>query len=225
MILSGSYFDSHGPDRLYFKEFDTPETNNGMAKNADGGRADQLFAKLSYRDLTLEGAYGSSRQNDPAASYGTIFNDPEERIGLTSAYLDLSYEHHFGSDWGYQARVFYDNDRYHGVYPLDESSYGGPSHVLNQDLNHGQDVGASFALSKRLPHGQTFIVGSEYRNNFQQAQWNYDEQPYILALDSHQSSSLWGTCDSRESHPGSRSQLRSLFHLRRHHQSAPRCDL
>jgi iron complex outermembrane receptor protein len=112
---------------------------------------------------------------------------------LTPAFLDLSYDHHFGNDWGYQARVFYDNDRYHGVYPFDESSYGGPSHVLNQDLNHGQDVGASFALSKRLPHGQTFIVGSEYRSNFQQAQWNYDEQPYILALDSHQSSSLWGS--------------------------------
>ena len=192
MILSGSYFDSRGPDSLYFSEFDSPATNNGIAKNANGARADQIFAKLSYHDFTLEGAYDFSQQNDPTASYGTIFNDPEERIGLTPAFLDLSYDHHFGNDWGYQARVFYDNDRYHGVYPLDESPYGGASHVLNQDFNHGQDVGASFALSKRLPYGQTFAVGSEYRNNFQQDQWNYDAQPYYPLLDSHESSALWG---------------------------------
>jgi len=192
MLFSGTYYDSHGPDQLYFKEFDSPATNNGIALNADGGRADQFFAKLSYDGFTLEGAYGFSRQHDPTASYGTIFDDPEERIDMSSAYLDLSYDHHFGSDWGYQARLYYDKDQYRGVYPFDASPDGGPSHVLNQDLTSGQDVGASFVVTKKLPLGQTLIAGSEYRDNFQQNEWNYDAQPYSLNLDSRESSSLWG---------------------------------
>jgi outer membrane receptor for ferrienterochelin and colicins len=192
MLLSGSYYDSHGPGRLFFNEFNDPSTNNGIAENADGARAEQLFAKLSFRDFTLEGAYGSSQQGDPTASYGTIFNDPEERVALTPGYLDLSYDHHFGSDWGYQARFFFDNGPYHGVYPIDESAWGGPTHVLNHDLGCGQEVGASVALTKRLPRDQTLTVGAEYRDNFRQDQWNYDAQPYFQYLDSHQSSSLKG---------------------------------
>ena len=191
MLLSGSYYDSHGPDSLSYKEFDSPATNYGIARNADAGRADQLFAKLSYRSFTLEGGYGSSQQMDPTAAYGTIFNDPA-RIDLTTAYLDLSYNHHFGSDWGYQARIFYDNGQYHGIYPIDESAVGRPSYVLNQDVSHGQDAGVSFAVSKALPADQKLIVGAELRDNFLQNQSNYDEQPYYSFLNSRQSSSLWG---------------------------------
>lgn len=192
MLVSGSYYDSHGPDVLYFKEFDNPATHNGIVESANGGRADQLFAKLSYHEFMLEGAYGASRQGDPTASYGTVFNDSGERIGLTPAYLDLSYDHHFSRNWGYQGRISYDNTRYQGVYPFDYSSWGGPSRVVNMDINHGQDLGASFTLSKTLRRGQILTLGAEYRDNFQQNQWNYDVEPYTLYLDSRQKSSLWG---------------------------------
>ena len=192
ILLSGTYSFSHGPGELYFQEFDSPATHNGIAANADGARFYQQFAKISYRGFTLQAAYGSSEQTDPTASYGTIFNDPEERLRIMPGYLDLGYERNFGGDWGYQARVYYDNNRYRGTYPIDESPYGGASHVLNEDLGSGQDVGASLAVSKKLPGRQTLIVGSEYRDNFQQNQWNYDREPYNLYFSSHERSSLWG---------------------------------
>jgi len=192
VLLSGSYYFSHGPERLYFQDFDSPGSNNGIAENADGGRFDHLFAKLSYRGFTLAGSYGASKQTDPTASWGTIFNDPEESFRLSPSFVDLSYEHHFGSDWGYVGRVFYDDDRVYGTLPYDESELGGPPHVLNQLASDGQDVGASFELSKKLPLGQTVILGAEYRDNFQQHQWDYQSQPHVQFLDSQRQSNLWG---------------------------------
>ena len=32
MILSGTYYNSHGHDSLYFQAFDNPSTNNGIAQ-------------------------------------------------------------------------------------------------------------------------------------------------------------------------------------------------
>ena len=49
LLLSGAYYFSHGPERLYFKEFDSPADNNGVAEDADGGRFDQ--SRSSIRGL------------------------------------------------------------------------------------------------------------------------------------------------------------------------------
>ncbi|MFN7994981.1 MAG: TonB-dependent receptor [Bryobacteraceae bacterium] len=191
-LFSGSYFTSHGPSQLYFPAFDSPATNHGVAANAAGSVTSQEFVKLSYRGFTLEGAYSSSRQNDPTAPYGSIFNDTEQRVRVAPSYLDLSYEHNLGGDWGYAARLYYDNTRYRAIYPLDESAAGGAPHVLNEDLSSGRDAGASFMVSKRLPNSQTLIAGMEYRNDFEQNQWNQDSDPYALYFASRQRSSLWG---------------------------------
>ncbi len=64
VLLSGSYDYSHGPDQLYFKEFNNPATNYGLAENANGGRWSGEFAKLSYRGLRLEGASLACRAGD-----------------------------------------------------------------------------------------------------------------------------------------------------------------
>ena len=79
MLLSATYYDSHGQDRLFFPEFDHPATNNGIAENADGDLSHQLFMNLTYRGFSLEGVYGFREKQVPTASFGTIFNDSEER--------------------------------------------------------------------------------------------------------------------------------------------------
>ncbi len=35
ILVSGTYSDSNGDDRLYYQEFDDPATNNGFAENVD----------------------------------------------------------------------------------------------------------------------------------------------------------------------------------------------
>src|SRR5580658_5928942 len=46
LLLSASYYDSHGQDELFFPQFNTPATNNGIALNADGDESDQFFANF-----------------------------------------------------------------------------------------------------------------------------------------------------------------------------------
>jgi iron complex outermembrane receptor protein len=192
VLLSTTYYFSHGLERIYFPEFNNPATNHGWAEDADGGRFYSEFAKLSYRGLTLEGSYGTARKVDPTGSWGAIFNDSANDDRLMQGYVDLSYDHHFGGDWGYLGRIYYDNDGFGGTTPYDESAMGGPSRVLNQTRMSGQGIGASFELSKKLPRGQTVIVGGEYRDNFSQHQWNYDEEPYVLYSNSRVKTDLLG---------------------------------
>jgi iron complex outermembrane receptor protein len=191
ILLSGSFYDSRGYERLYFPEFDSPATNYGIAQDCDGDQSRQVFGSLSYRGLVLEGAYGWREKTIPTAPFGTIFNDPGTRTIDAPGYLDLKYDHKFGNDWGYRARLYYDHYTYNGSYIYDDSASGGPSRVVNKDLGFGQRWGAEFDVSKKLWGNQTLIAGLEYRDNLKQAQENYDVQPYFQYLNDRRSSTIW----------------------------------
>ncbi|HEY7746155.1 MAG TPA: TonB-dependent receptor plug domain-containing protein, partial [Desulfuromonadales bacterium] len=76
MLLSGTRFESDGNGRLYYPEFDSPDSNHGVAEDADRNEFGSLFASLSWFDFTLEGAYVDWEKRAPTAPYGTVFNDP-----------------------------------------------------------------------------------------------------------------------------------------------------
>ncbi len=64
LLLSGSILDSKGQN-LFFKEYDSPDTHNGSARNCDYERNYSLFSKLSYQGFVLEGAYVSRTKGIP----------------------------------------------------------------------------------------------------------------------------------------------------------------
>jgi len=192
MLLSGSFYDSRGHERLYFPEFDSPATNHGIAQDVDGDQYRQVFANLTYHGFTLQGAYGWRDKTIPTASFGTIFNDPGTHTIDAPGYLDLKYEHKFGDDWGYKARLYYDHYRYDGSYVYDDSASGGPTRVVNKDLGAGQRWGAEFDVSKKLWGNQTLVAGSEFRNNFEQDQENYNLQPFVQYLNDRRAATVWG---------------------------------
>jgi len=192
MLLSATYFDSHGQDKLFFPAFDTPATNYGIAEGADGDMSHQAFMRFDYHGFSLEGAYGFREKQIPTASFGTIFNDSEERTTDAAAYLNLKYDHHFGKDWGYVGRLDYSNQNYLGLYPYNNPQGGSSPRVLNVDIAHGQWWGGEFALSKKLFQNQTLIVGTEFRDDFRQDQSNYDAEPYYQYFNSRQNATIWG---------------------------------
>ena len=96
-VVSGSLFASRGASPLYFPEFDTPETNNGLAIDIDGERYVHTFADLEYGNLRLQGLYSTRYKIVPTASYGTNFNDPANRNTDNRGYFDLSYHRGIGA--------------------------------------------------------------------------------------------------------------------------------
>jgi iron complex outermembrane receptor protein len=108
LLLSGSFYDSHGHDRLFFQEFNNPATNNGIAMNADGDQFHQLFANVSWERFTLQAVFGSRDKDIPTAPFGSVFNVSGTHTIDARSYLDLQYDRQLGRGWNLTNRISYD---------------------------------------------------------------------------------------------------------------------
>ena len=79
MLFSGTIYDSHGNQNLFYPEFDSPATNNGVAVDADRDKFYNFFGNLQYRDFSLQGASDWREKGVPTASFGAVFNDPRNQ--------------------------------------------------------------------------------------------------------------------------------------------------
>jgi outer membrane receptor for ferrienterochelin and colicins len=190
LLLSGSFYDSHGHDRLFFKEFDNPATNNGIAVNADDDQFRQLFADLSWGHFTLHAVSGSREKDIPTAPFGTVFNATGTHTIDGRGYLDLQYDRKIGLGWSLTNRIYYDQFNNDGTYVYDYSAFGGPSRVLNKNFAHGKGWGDELAFSKQILESQRLSFGFEFRDNFEQNQGNYDLQPFVQYFSSYKTSNI-----------------------------------
>jgi outer membrane receptor for ferrienterochelin and colicins len=179
LLLSGSFYDSHGQDQLFFKEFDNPATNNGIATDADGDELHQFLASASWGGFTLHGVFGSRDKAIPTASFGTIFDVTGTRTVDERGYIDLIYERQLGHGWNLNSRTYYDLANNDGTYEYDYSASGGPSRVLNKNFAHGKWWGENVTVSKQAFGNQRLSAGAEFEDNFQQDQGNYDVEPFV----------------------------------------------
>jgi iron complex outermembrane receptor protein len=187
VALSGTYARSDGVGRLYYPVFDTPATNNGVAEGLDGEAAGQFYGRLSFKSLTLTGAYGTRRRHVPTASFGTLFNSqqPPEQTTDRHRLADAQYERSF-SGTHVTFRGAFDRFSYDGVYPF----YGGqdmPTHVVG-DTVVGERWSAGVGLTRALRGRQTVRAGVELIGNVDQDQTGVSGNPPVLGLDRHFSS-------------------------------------
>jgi iron complex outermembrane receptor protein len=166
LLLSGSYYDSHGDDRLYYPEFDQRSssdpraTNNGVAEDLDDDSFGSFFGSLSYRDFALQGGYIRRDKGNPTAQYLTTFNDPGLSTTDERSYAALKYEHSFTDVVEVTARAYYDSSVFEIGYP-----FGG---TVFEEKDIGEWWGAELQVSKRLWEHHLFSVGAEYRDDFNQ---------------------------------------------------------
>ncbi len=136
VVLSGSRYGTAGSPAHFFKEFNAPDTNNGIARKADSESFNSFFGKLSYGDFALEGGYVKRDKGVPTAPFGTIFNTNDTETVDARYYGELRYQRQLPWEVGFNGRLFYDRHYYSGRYLYDYADPGGGEHLqdrLKQD--------------------------------------------------------------------------------------------
>jgi len=170
LLLSGTYYDSAGQDRLFYKEYDNPAQNHGIALNRDGDSSGSFFGSLGYRDVTLEGAFDRREKANPTAQYTlTTFDDPRLRTVDERGYAALKYTHSFPDVVDVTAQVYYDSYTHEIGYP--QSLLAGTNVIFSQfssEKDEGEWWGAELQLNKTFWDRLACTLGGEYRDDFLQ---------------------------------------------------------
>jgi iron complex outermembrane receptor protein len=175
ILFSGSVYDGSGQD-LYFKEFDDPSTNNGIAEDGDYSKYHTLFLRTSFHDFTLEGAYSSREKGMPTAAWGVPFNDPRNKMFDAHCHLNLEYVHRFPNQFDVLARIYYGRYHFIGDYLDDYADVGEPPLlVIYKEDEIGEWLGGELQLTKRLFGKHKFVLGAKYQDNFRQDMRGYDD--------------------------------------------------
>ena len=171
-------------ERLFFQEFDAPETNHGITQGTDGESFDSQFASLSMKGGFLEAARVSREKGIPTGAYETDFNDPRNRTRDESTLVQAGYEGSMGREVSTVARLHYGRYAYTGTY-----MYTG---IETRDLGRGEWWGLDWnATWSGLPR-QVLTFGGEYQDSVRQDQASFDVAPLRIEQEIHHRSTRWG---------------------------------
>jgi outer membrane receptor for ferrienterochelin and colicins len=190
LLMSESFSDSKGNRERFYPEFNSPATNCGIARDADGNQFHGTFVSASYRDFTFHAVYHVWEKHIPTATYGTVFGDSRSEATSSRDYTDLGYQHTFKDKWLVDAHAYYDWFWYDGVYVYDYAGAGVRPFTLNQDYARGNWWGFDLSVSRSLLEKHRVTLGTEEIYNTKQIQGNYDLKPYALYLYDRRSSSV-----------------------------------
>lgn len=182
LLLSASAFNRTGRD-LYFSEFDTPDTNNGIARRLDWDRAQNFLVKGSVKGVTLSASHVARTKGVPTGSFGAVFDTPN-RTRDTQTSIGLTWSAQVAPALALAAQAQSGQADYvgTGLYPDDAGVVR-----LNIDGAHARWYGASVnATLTNLPR-QKIVLGAELGRDAHRDQFNYNTQPDDVLLDDHRS--------------------------------------
>lgn len=178
LLLSATAYERHGQD-LYYPEFDTPDQNNGVARNLDGERNQKLFAKFGIGDFRISAGYGNRTKNVPGAPYDAIFNAPFS-VTDTHAFFDATYRQTL------REGIAIDYEAYGGHYDYTSRQINPPAPgIANVDGDHALWYGGDVHATVRTVPRNRIVFGVDYTLNAARDQWNYNVAPYERLLDDH----------------------------------------
>ena len=181
VVLSASRYYSDGPPNLFYPEFNSPATNNGIAFDSDQEQSRRLFAKIKHNDFTFEGGMVDRYKQEPVAAFGAIFNDPNDTTDDAWSYGEMRYNHAFNDKTSVEAKAFYQSYYYHALFPYDANAPVPPvARVLNWDAVIGKWAGMEANLVTSAFERHKLVTGIEYQYDIRQQVYNYDIAPYAL---------------------------------------------
>jgi len=183
VLLSGTCYESAGDPSVRFINPEFTALNNGVVRNHDGESARQMFASASWRDFTLEGAYGRREKEMPNAPYSSVFNDKRAELYDERAYAELRYSRELPRDWTVTARAYFDHYQYAGHFPYDYGDPYAPGVTVNYDEASARYWGGELRGSKTLFERHRLTMGIEGRHDYEVRQLNYDIEPRLDYID------------------------------------------
>ncbi|HEV8122680.1 MAG TPA: TonB-dependent receptor [Gemmatimonadales bacterium] len=153
--VSGTWDQRDGKD-LFYPEFDTPATNNGIARGLDWAERSGFYATVRMGSFSLRGRYGRSAKGLPTGAYGSAFNNPGTETTDESGFAELMYEHDLSDNKHLSVRTFVDAFAVTG-----RVFTGAPTQLLG----HNQVIGGEAAFRWEPVASSRLTLGVEYRNN------------------------------------------------------------
>lgn len=195
-FLTGTFYDSQGFNKLYYKEFDDqdPLNNNGLSINNDGERDRKLMLKVGWGDFSFQGLHLNRNKDVPTASFGSPFNTKDQKGHDQATFFELKYDHTFENQLNVQSRVSYNNYRFDGKLPLFAIDLGldefmPPKTVINNtSLVNSEWWRFELEASKLVWNDHHITVGGQYQDNFRQYQDFYNP---IFSLDHNAKTFQW----------------------------------
>ena len=172
-FMTGTFYDSQGYNKLFYKEFDNTATNNGLSVGNDSEQSKKLMAKAAFGDFSLQAVYVNRGKDIPTASFGGLFNSHNQKFTDQSTFVELKYDHTFENQLNIQSRMSYNNNRFLGEVPLDLQT-NPPTSLLDNNLFYGEWWRAEIEARKLLWNDHHITVGGQYQDNFHQTLTNFD---------------------------------------------------
>ena len=180
VLLSGTFYDSQG-QTLFFPEFNSPATNNGITSDTDYESYKHILATLTFHGFTLQGLFSTRDKVVPTAYFGAVFNDPADLNVDSHQYLNLGYQHLIGK-WQLDAHTSYDQARLQGPVPEAPLMPGDPI-VLDTFSFRGNWWTGEVKVSRDLFERNHVTFGSEIRDNLRQDQGDLRNPPTAFTQD------------------------------------------
>ena len=157
-IFSGSLHRSNGQSQLFYPEYASPETNNGVADSVDADHSGQVFGDMQYGNFRFQGLYSTRTKLIPTGAYQTNFDDPGTGSTDSRAFLEMSY-HRAVALGDLDTRVYYDMYDFLGWGAFGGSDAAG--RYLAANRARADWMGTEATLGRQISRHRV-IVGADY---------------------------------------------------------------
>lgn len=191
LSLAAAGEDRRGVRALYFPEYDSPASGDGVARNRDRMRRRSVFARADYGGLALRGGYNARTKYVPTGAYGAVFNEHSSVLD-EHAMADGTWAPSLGGGWTGLFRGAYDHYAFTGSHPFASEGEAVRPFVRYIDRAVGRWVTGEAQLSRTVMRRHQFTAGVEHRTNVGQHQFSHLDGAADLLWEDRRTSSTTG---------------------------------
>jgi len=165
VFATGALTDIAGQD-LYFKEFDSPSTNNGIAENRDWSNYQGGMVRALYSGWSLQGLFSHSDHGIPTGDFGSIFNNGASSLKSTRLSVELKREKTLSPNTHLALRSYFDYATSGLIFPMIFDVSGFPLQARYNILTKNKLVGGESIFRWDLRSDDRLIAGMQFIRNF-----------------------------------------------------------